>query len=204
MSSPSPIVLAMTGASGSAYGLRLLEVLLGQGREVWLLISKAGRMVLKLEADLDVPARPEEMRAFFSVLYDAPPELLTVFGREDWLAPIASGSHPAGSMVVCPCTTGTLAAIAHGSSDDLLERAADVMLKERRRLILVLRETPLSVIHLQNMLTVAQAGATVLPANPGFYHRPQTVADVVDFVVARVLDHLEVEHDLLPRWGLEE
>ena len=204
MSSPSPIVLAMTGASGSAYGLRLLEVLLGQGREVWLLISKAGRMVLKLEADLDVPARPEEMRAFFSGLYDAPPERLTVFGREDWLAPIASGSHPAGSMVVCPCTTGTLAAIAHGSSDDLLERAADVMLKERRRLILVLRETPLSVIHLQNMLTVAQAGATVLPANAGFYHRPQTVADVVDFVVARVLDHLEVEHDLLPRWGLEE
>ena len=204
MSSPSPIVLAMTGASGSAYGLRLLEVLLGQGREVWLLISKAGRMVLKLEADLDVPARPEEMHAFFCGLYDAPPERLTVFGREDWLAPIASGSHPAGSMVVCPCTTGTLAAIAHGSSDDLLERAADVMLKERRRLILVLRETPLSVIHLQNMLTVAQAGATVLPANPGFYHRPQTVADVVDFVVARVLDHLEVEHDLLPRWGLEE
>ena len=194
----------MTGASGSAYGLRLLEVLLGQEREVWLLISKAGRMVLKLEADLDVPARPEEMRAFFCGLYDAPSERLTVFGREDWLAPIASGSHPAEAMVVCPCTTGTLAAIAHGSSDDLLERAADVMLKERRRLILVLRETPLSVIHLQNMLTVAQAGATVLPANPGFYHRPQTVADVVDFVVARVLDHLGVEHDLLPRWGLEE
>ncbi len=204
MSETAPIVLAITGASGSAYGLRLLEVLLQQEREVWLLVSKAGRMVLKLEADLEVPARPEEMRDFFCALYDAPPERLTVFGREDWLAPIASGSHPAQAMVVCPCTTGTLAAIAHGSSDDLLERAADVMLKERRQLILVLRETPLSVIHLENMLAVARAGATVLPANPGFYHRPQTVAEVVDFIVARVLDHLAVPHDLLPRWGLEE
>jgi len=204
MTTPAPIILAMTGASGSAYGLRLLEVLLRQRQEVWLLVSKAGRMVLKLEADLEVPARPEEMREFFRALFALPEAPLQVFGREDWLAPIASGSHPARAMVICPCTTGTLAAVAQGSSDDLLERAADVMLKERRPLLLVVRETPFSSIHLRNMLTLAEAGATLLPANPGFYHRPQSVSDIVDFIVARVLDHLGIEHDLLPRWGLEK
>ncbi len=204
MTTAPPIILAMTGASGSAYGLRLLEVLLRQGREVWLLVSKAGRMVLRLEAELEVPARPEEMREYFRVLFDLPQAPLRVFGREDWLAPMASGSHPARAMVICPCTTGTLAAVAQGSADDLLERAADVMLKERRQLVLVVRETPFSLIHLRNMLTLAEAGATVLPANPGFYHRPQSVDDIVDFIVARVLDHLGVEHDLLPRWGLEQ
>ena len=204
MTTPAPIILAMTGASGSAYGLRLLEVLLRQRQEVWLLVSKAGRMVLKLEADLEVPARPEEMREFFRALFALPEAPLQVFGREDWLAPIASGSHPARAMVICPCTTGTLAAVAQGSSDDLLERAADVMLKERRPLLLVVRETPFSSIHLRNMLTLAEAGTTLLPANPGFCHRPQSVSDIVDFIVARVLDHLGIEHDLLPRWGLEK
>jgi len=127
--------------------------------------------------------------------------LLTVFGREDWTAPIASGSHRAQHMVVCPCTTGSLAAIANGNSDNLMERAADVMLKEQRKLIMVVRETPLSIIHLDNMLKLAKAGATIMPANPGFYYQPESLQELVDFVVARILDHLSIEHELLPRWG---
>jgi len=121
--------------------------------------------------------------------------------REDWRAPVASGSNPADAMAVCPCSMGTLGAIAGGLADNLIERAADVMLKERRPLVLVPRETPLSAIHLENMLKLARAGAVILPPAPAFYTRPQTVADVVDFVVARVLDHLRVPHDLVPRWG---
>ncbi|WP_456406863.1 UbiX family flavin prenyltransferase, partial [Thiolapillus sp.] len=122
---------------------------------------------------------------------------------QQWTAPVASGSNPPQALVVCPCTMGTLASIAHGISDDLIDRAADVMLKERRQLILVVRETPFSAIHLQNMLTVTQAGALVMPANPGFYYQPESVNDLVDFMVARILDHLRVEHDLLPRWGAD-
>jgi len=126
---------------------------------------------------------------------------LRVFGREDWFAPVASGSNPADAMVICPCTMGSLAAIACGLADNLIERAADVMLKERRPLILVPRETPLSVIHLENMLRLARAGAVILPANPGFYHQPSTIEGLVDFVVGRVLDQLRIAHRLLPRWG---
>ena len=133
--------------------------------------------------------------------YNAAPGQIRVYGRQQWTAPVASGSNPPDALVVCPCTMGTLASIAHGISDDLIDRAADVMLKERRKLILVVRETPFSTIHLQNMLTLSQAGALIMPANPGFYYQPQQVSDLVDFMVARVLDQLEVEHDLLPRWG---
>jgi len=203
MQQPSlcPIIVALTGASGAAYGLRLLQVLLQAGRPVYLLVSRAAQMVLATETDLQVPARPAEMQQYFCELYHVDSELLTVFSREDWLAPIASGSHTAQYMVVCPCTTGTLAAIAHGNSDNLMERAADVMLKERRRLILVVRETPYSTIHLENMLKLSQAGATIMPANPGFYQSPKGIDDLVDFMVARILDHLDVEQDLLPRWG---
>jgi 4-hydroxy-3-polyprenylbenzoate decarboxylase len=197
----SPIILALTGASGAAYGLRLLEVLLKAQRPVYLLVSKAAQLVLAMETPLEVPARPAEMQRFFCDHFGVDGGLLTVFSREDWTAPIASGSHRARQMVICPCTTGTLAAVAQGSSDTLLERAADVMLKERRRLILVVRETPLSLIHLDNMRRLAQAGAIIMPANPGFYHQPQSVQDIVDFMVARILDHLEIEHALLPRWG---
>jgi 4-hydroxy-3-polyprenylbenzoate decarboxylase len=141
------------------------------------------------------------MCQFLSEYFQTDTSLLTVFSREDWTAPIASGSHRAQHMVVCPCTTGTLAAIANGNSDNLMERAADVMLKEQRKLILVVRETPFSIIHLENMLKLARAGATILPANPGFYHNPKTMDDLVDFVVARILDHIHIEHSLLPRWG---
>jgi len=136
--------------------------------------------------------------------YQADPDRLRVFGREEWFSPAASGSNPADAMVVCPCTMGTLAGIAQGLSDNLIERAADVTLKEGRKLVLVPRETPFSAIHLENMLKLARLGVVILPPNPGFYHHPQSVSDIVDFVVARILDHLGVAHELMPRWGEQE
>jgi len=203
MPSPQTITLAFTGASGMPYGLRLLECLLAAGRRVYLLYSPAAQIVAKQECDLTLPAQPREATRVLAARYGARDGQLAVFGREDWMAPVASGSNPADAMAVCPCTMGTLGAIAHGLADNLIERAADVMLKERRPLVLVPRETPLSAIHLANMLTLAQAGAVILPPAPGFYARPQAVADLVDFVVARVLDQLGVPHELGPRWGEE-
>ena len=198
---PNPITLAITGASGSLYGLRLLECLIKAGRPVYLLLSKPGQMVVRMETGLNLPARPEEAQTFLSKHFQAADGQLQVFGREQWTAPVASGSNPAEAMVVCPCTTSTLSAIANGASDNLLERAADVMLKEQRKLILVVRETPFSAIHLENMLKLARLGVVVMPAAPGFYHQPKSVEEIVDFMVARVLDHLGVEHELGPRWG---
>lgn len=198
---PRRITLAFTGASGMPYGVRLLECLLRAGNSVYLLYSQASQIVARQEMDLALPARPAEAAAFFSERFGAAAGQLQAFGREEWFAPVASGSNPADAMVVCPCTMGTLASIAAGLSDNLIERAADVMLKESRKLVLVPRETPLSAIHLENMLKLARAGAVILPANPGFYHHPKSAADVVDFVVARVLDHLGVAHALMPRWG---
>ena len=196
------ICLALTGASGMPYGLRLIECLLAAGCRVQLLYSQAAQVVARQEVDLELPSRPAEARAALLARYPAvDPEKLAVFGREEWFAPVASGSNPPDAMVVCPCSMGTLAAIAQGLADNLIERAADVVLKEGRKLILVPRETPLSAIHLENMLRLARAGAVILPPSPGFYHHPQTVADVVDFVVARVLDQLAVPHALLRRWG---
>ncbi|MEM9058387.1 MAG: flavin prenyltransferase UbiX [Pseudomonadota bacterium] len=197
----APIGLAMTGASGAQYGLRLLEQLLRAGRPVDLMLSKPGQLVVSMETELKVPGRPAEMQRFFAELYGAADGQLRVFGREEWTAPPASGSNASSAMVICPCTTATVSAVATGASRSLIERAADVIIKERRPLILVVRETPLSVIHLENLLTLARAGAVVLPANPGFYHRPDTVQDVVDFVVARILDHLGLDNNLVPRWG---
>lgn len=204
MSNPLPIALAMTGASGAPYGLRLLECLLGQQQTVYLMLSKPAQVVIGMETDLGLPGRTAEIRRFLLERYGCPAEQLQVYGKEEWNAPIASGSAPLAAMVVCPCTTGTLAAIACGISDSLIERAADVALKEGRRLILVVRETPFSVIHLENMLKLARSGAIILPANPGFYHRPATVDDMVDFIVARVLDQLGVPNTLIPRWGSTE
>lgn len=197
----SPIILALTGASGAQYALRLMECLLDAGTPVYLMVSKAAQIVLSMETELSVPAKSAEMERFFTELYKAEAGQVKVFSQEQWTAPIASGSHNALSMVVCPCTTGTLAAIANGNSDNLLERAADVMLKEKRQLIMVVRETPFSQIHLENMLRLSQAGATIMPANPGFYHKPETLNDIIDFMVSRILDHLKVEHNLQPRWG---
>ncbi len=203
MSAGGPVALALTGASGAAYGLRLLECLLEAGREVWLMVSPAGRMVVRMESELDLPAAPRDAEAFLRERYPAAPGRVRVFGRHDWLAPPASGTGAPEALVVCPCTVGTLGAIAAGLSSDLIERAADVVLKERRRLVLVVRETPLSEIHLENMLRLSRMGAVVLPANPGFYHRPRQIGDLVDFVVARVLDQLGIPQDLLPFWGDE-
>lgn len=198
---PGCVTLGLTGASGMPYGVRLLECLLRSGIRVQLLYSQAAQIVARQEMDLALPGRAQDAARELSSRFGTDPGLLQAFGREEWFAAPASGSNPADAMVVCPCTMGTLAAIAAGLSDSLLERAADVMLKESRRLILVPRETPLSAIHLENMLRLVRAGAVVLPANPGFYHHPRTPADLVDYIVARVLDHLGVEHALLPRWG---
>ena len=196
------ITLALTGASGMAYGLRLLECLLRAGCQVDLLISQAARIVAKQELDLQLPTGNAEVVAFFDARYRGHGGRLTAYGKEEWFSPAASGSNPAAAMAVCPCTMGTLAAIAQGLADNLIERAADVMLKEKRPLILVPRETPFSLIHLRNMTALAEAGATILPANPGFYHRPGNVEQVVDFIVARILDHLGVAHELMQPWGV--
>ena len=198
---PRPVILGMTGASGADYGLRLLQCLLDAGWPVQLLLSKAAQIVIHMETDLCLPGRPGDIQRVLIDHYCCDPNQLRVYGQDQWTAPPASGSALAHAMIVCPCTTGALAAIANGNSDNLLERAADVSLKEGRKLILVLRETPLSVIHLENMLRLGRAGAVILPANPGFYYRPTTAAQLVDFIVARILDQLAIPHTLLPRWG---
>lgn len=195
------ISVAITGASGAQYGLRLLESLLQSQQQVYLMVSQAAQVVLATETDLKLPGRPEAMQTFLSEHFGAEPGQLQVFGREQWMAPVASGSNAPRAMVVAPCSTGTLSAIATGASNNLIERAADVMLKERRQLILLPREMPLSAIHLEHMHKLALMGVTIMPASPGFYHRPQSVEEMVDFVVARILDHLGIEHTLLTRWG---
>ncbi len=195
------IALAITGASGVAYAVRLLEQLLRADQRVWLMISPAAQIVFATESELRLPATSREQQAFFAQRFAAAEGQLEVFGPQEWMAPIASGSGAPRAMVVCPCTMGMVSAMATGASDNLMERAADVMLKERRHLIVVPRETPLSTIHLQNLLTLAQAGARILPANPGFYHQPRTLEDLIDFVVARIMDQLDLEQGILPRWG---
>jgi 4-hydroxy-3-polyprenylbenzoate decarboxylase len=197
------VALAMTGASGAQYGLRLLECLLAGGCRVSLMISKPAQVVIGMETDLALPARSAEMRRFFCTRHGVDEAQLQVYGREEWTAPVASGSAAPDAMVVCPCTTATVSALATGASRSLIERAGDVVLKERRPLLLVVRETPFSAIHLENMLTLARAGAVIMPANPGYYHRPQTVDALVDFVVARVLDHLGLPQHLVTPWGTE-
>lgn len=194
------ITLAITGASGAQYGLRLLECLLAANCRVYLLVSNAAQVVIDTETELRLPEFAQ-WQNFFSERFGAKPDQLKIFARDDWFAPVASGSSAPASMVICPCSTGTLSAIAHGASNNLIERAADVALKERRQLILVPRETPYSQIHLENMLTLTRMGAVVLPASPGFYQRPQSVAQLIDFIVARVLDQLGIAHDLMKRWG---
>jgi 4-hydroxy-3-polyprenylbenzoate decarboxylase len=197
------VAVAFTGASGMPYGMRLVECLTRAGACVYLMYTQAAHVVSKQELDLALPPRAADAERLFSERCSAKPGQLRVFGREDWFAPVASGSNPPDAMVICPCTMGTLGSIAAGLSENLIERAADVMLKEGRKLIVVPRETPFSALHLENMLKLARAGAVILPANPGFYHHPKRVEDIVDFIVARVLDHLGVAHDLTQRWGEE-
>lgn len=201
MSKNNSITLAITGASGSIYGLRLLEQLIESDRKIYLLISSAAHVVISTETQLKLPTRNKELQDTLSQRYKADKNQLEVFSKDQWMAPIASGSNISDAMVVCPCSSGTLSAIAHGSSNNLIERAADVTLKEKRQLILVTRETPVSVIHLENMLALAKIGVTILPASPGFYHQPKNINELIDFIVARILDHLQIEHNLVTRWS---
>jgi 4-hydroxy-3-polyprenylbenzoate decarboxylase len=195
------IALAFTGASGAAYGLRLLECLIEKQETVYLMLSPAAQIVLAQETDLKVPGAPAEQEKYFSERTHAAPGQLRVFGPQAWFSPPASGSNAPRAMVICPCTSGTLSAIAAGSADNIIDRSADVAIKEGRQLILVPREMPLSAIHLENMLKLARLGVVIMAANPGFYHRPQKIGDLVDFVVARILDHLGIGHGLVPRWA---
>ena len=200
-SPPKIVTLIMTGASGAHYGLRLLEMLVKNGIQINLLMSRPGQLVINMETELKVPARAKEVQAYFTELYSAAPDQIRAYEREQWMSPVASGSGVADATVVCPCTTSTLSAIAVGASKSLIERAADVCLKERKKLILVVRETPFSEIHLENMLKLSRMGAVIMPANPGFYWKPQGIDELIDFMVARILDHLNVEHKLTARWG---
>lgn len=195
------VTLAFTGASGAQYGLRLLECLLAADQRVYLLISDAGRVVLGMETDLQLPGRNREAERHLSERYGAREGQLTLFGNSEWTSAAASGSGAPQRMVICPCTTGTLGSLAAGTSNNLIERAADVVLKERGQLILVPREMPFSTLHLENMLRLSRAGAVIMPPSPGFYHRPTRIEELVDFVVARILDHLEVPQDIQVCWG---
>ena len=201
---PKTVCLAFTGASGMPYGIRLLECLLEAGCHVQLLYSQVAQVVAKQEMGLELPARAAEAQTHFRERYATLTGKLDVYGREEWFAPVASGSNAPDAMVVCPCTMGTLASIAQGLGSNLIERAADVVLKEGRKLVLVPRETPFSAIHLENMLRLSRAGAVILPPNPGFYHHPKNIEALVDFVVARILDQLAVPHALMQRWGEED
>ncbi|MGF2685977.1 flavin prenyltransferase UbiX [Marinobacter sp. DUT-3] len=200
---PQTINLAFTGASGAQYGLRLLQCLVAAGCRVNVMVSRAAQVVIATETELKLPGSPQAMQETLTEFSGASPGQVLVFGREDWFAPPASGSGEKAPLVVCPCSTGTLSALATGASNNLIERAGDVALKERRQLILVPREAPYSEVHLENMLRLTRMGAVIMPASPGFYHSPQSVSDLVDFIVARILDHLGLSQDLMPRWGEE-
>jgi 4-hydroxy-3-polyprenylbenzoate decarboxylase len=197
------IAVAITGASGAIYGLRLIEELLAAGCRVSLLISAAGFIVLKEECGLEWTGDEAALNATLQGHFRAAPDSLTFYGENNFYAPLASGSSATDAMVVAPCSMGSLARIAAGLSGNLLERAADVMLKEGRPLLLMPRETPLSAIHLENMLKLARLGVAIIPPMPGFYGHPQTVDDMVNFVVSRVLARLGVANRLAKRWGDE-
>lgn len=196
-----PITLAMTGASGAAYGIRLLECLLAAQRRVYFMISDAARVVVRMELALELPTGVAELEQFFSQRFATKENQLKLFGNMDWLAPPASGTGGKIPMVICPASGGLISAIATGASTNLVQRAADVAIKEKRPLIIVPREMPASAIHLENQLKLARLGATIMPASPGFYQNPKSLEDIVDFVVARILDQLDIPHDLLPHWG---
>jgi flavin prenyltransferase len=203
-----PLILAMTGASGAVYGVRLLEVLLATGRDVFLTISPSAQLVLDTELGIKVDLQRFSAEGVLNrkrldaASIDRYQKQIHYCHFQDLMSPIASGSFLTDGMVVCPCSGSTLAAIAHAMGSNLIHRAAEVHLKERRKLILMPRETPLSLPQIDNMRKAAEAGAVVLPASPGFYHGPKSVDDLVDFVVARICDQLGVEHQLTKRWGV--
>lgn len=198
------ICVAMTGASGIQYALRLVECLVQANCQVYVLMSKPAQIVMGMDTDIPVPSRTSEMQKQFSSMYGARAGQLKAYGQQEWTSPVASGSGVPDAMVICPCTTGTLASVAAGTCNNLLERAADVVIKEGKKLIVMPREMPFSLIHLENMQRLARAGVIIMPPNPAFYNLPKTVDELIDFVVARVMDQLDVEQSLMPRWGIEE
>ncbi|MFO1368630.1 MAG: flavin prenyltransferase UbiX [Marinagarivorans sp.] len=200
-SAPKTITLAITGASGADYGLRLLQQLIAADCRVYLLISQAAQVVIRTETSLLPPDEFTEQQLFWQTWSGAREDQLHLLARDDWFAPVASGSSSPASMVICPASGGCISAIACGASNNLIERAADVALKERRQLIIVPRETPYSHIHLENMLKLTQMGAVILPASPGFYHKPSCIGDLIDFIVARILAQLGIPQTLLAPWG---
>lgn len=196
------IIIAITGASGAAYGLRLIQKLLAADACLHVLLSDAARIVLKQECDLSLPISASETANTLAQHLGYDTTNIHCYDKYDWFSPAASGSSNIHKMVVVPCSMGTLAGIANGISDQLIERAADVMIKERKQLILVPRETPLSAIHLEHMLKLSRLGVDLIPAMPGFYHRPDSIEDLIDFMVTRILDHLHIEQSEAKRWGV--
>ncbi len=196
------MTLAITGASGAPYAMGLLRQLLLAEQSVHLMISDAAKVVFATESQLEIPRQSEAIAQCLrkAVQVEEQGEL-NVYAKNNWLSPVASGSAAPKIMIVCPCSTGTLSAIATGASDNLIERAADVILKEQGKLILVIREMPLSPIHIENMLKLSRIGVSIMPASPGFYHQPSCVQDLVDFVVARVMDQAGLPQTLVPKWG---
>ena len=195
-----PIAIALTGASGMPYALTLLKELIKTQDRIFVMISQAASIVISMETDLDLGNDTKSIERNLSQYLGAKDGQIEVFSKNQWTAPVASGSNPPRAMVVCPCTMSTLSAIANGHGDNLMHRAADVVIKEQKKLILVPRETPYSAIHLENMLKLARLGVVIMDANPAFYQQPNSIQDLVDFVVARILDHLDVDHNLLPPW----
>jgi 4-hydroxy-3-polyprenylbenzoate decarboxylase len=195
-------VVGITGASGSIYGIRLIEVLLQMNYEVHLVVTEAGWRVLKEELGFETTRRAAALEARFGEAIAT--KRLVFHPNADIGASIASGSYRVQGMVIVPCSMGTLASISHGISDDLMTRAADVMLKENRKLLIVPRETPLHAIHLENMLTLARLGVRIIPAMPAFYYKPQSMDEMIDFLVGKVLDNMAIDHDLYRRWGDEQ
>ena len=195
-----PIAIALTGASGMPYAITLLKELVKSQEKIYVMISQAANTVITMETDLNLGSDTRVIEKNLSQYVGAKTGQIEVFSKNQWTAPVASGSNPPRAMVICPCTMSTLSAIAHGSADNLMHRAADVVIKEQKKLILVPRETPYSAIHLENMLKLSRLGVVIMDANPAFYQNPQSIDDLVNFVVARILDHLDVDHDLAPPW----
>lgn len=194
------ITLALTGASGAPYGLRLLQQLLAANSQVYLLLSDAAKIVLATEADLAIPQAHQAAQDFLNQHFDAKESQIQLLEKSDWFSAPASGSSSPKQMVICPCSMGTLSAISHGASNNLIERAADVVMKERGQLLIAWRESPLSTLHLENMVSLSRLGVTLMPLAPGFYHKPQTLEEIIDFMVARILDHLNIEQTLVLPW----
>ncbi len=195
------LTIAMTGASGAPYTIALMRHCLQQGIQLQFLYSQPGQVVMGMESDLKLGGSTQKIQARLAEYFDCDAEQIDVYAKDQWTAPPASGSSVADAMVVCPCTMGSLASIASGTSENLIHRAADVIIKERRPLVLVPRETPFSSIHLENMLKLSNIGVTILPPNPGFYQGVNKVDDLVNFVVARILDQLGIDNQLSPRWA---